>query len=324
MKIKKLISVILIAITVLCFCGCDEIIDEFTPTTQSTTQSTTQATTQAPTQSTTQATTQAPTLAPTDGTTLTVHYLDVGQGDSIFIELPQNKTMLIDASTGAYGEGIADYIEQKGYSKIDYLVATHPHADHIGGMEDIVKEFTIGEIYMPRASTTTKTYKNLLTAIKAKGNKINTAEAGVSIYGDSSLRIDILAPNSTSYEDLNNYSAVIKLSYGSRSFLFTGDAEKLSENEITADVSADVLKVGHHGSSTSSGEAFISRVNPKYAVISCGKDNSYGHPHKETMETLQKHNTEVFRTDTMGTIIATTNGTDLNLTQGNKSVAKDD
>ena len=293
MKIKKLISVILIAITVLCTSGCDQYFSD-------------------------NANTQ------TDGSTLMIHYLDVGQGDSIFIELPQKKSMLIDASTGAYGEGIADYIEDKGYSKIDYLVATHPHADHIGGMEDVVEEFEIGEIYMPKASTTTKTYKNLLTAIKKKGNKINTAKAGVSIYSGSGINIQILAPNSTSYEDLNNYSVVIKLTYGKKSFLFMGDAEMLSEDEITADISADILKVGHHGSSTSTSEDFINRVNPEYAVISCGKDNSYGHPHKETMATLKKCDVEVLRTDTMGTIIATTDGTDLEITKDNKSIEADD
>ena len=249
-----------------------------------------------------------------------VHFLDVGQGDSIFIELTDGKSMLIDASTAEYGEGIADYIKDNGYNKIDYLVATHPHADHIGGMQDVVEQLEIGEIYMPKASSTTKTYKNLLKAIKAKGNKINTAKAGNTIYSDSSLGIDILAPNSDSYEEINDYSVVIKLVYGSKSFLFTGDAEKLSENEITADVSADVLKVGHHGSSTSSSDKFIKRVNPEYAVISCGEGNSYGHPHKETIKTLNKYDIEVFRTDTMGTIIAQTDGESLEITDKNKSI----
>ena len=249
-----------------------------------------------------------------------VHFLDVGQGDSIFIELTDGKSMLIDASTAEYGEGIADYIKDNGYSKIDYLVATHPHADHIGGMQDVVEQLEIGEIYMPKASSTTKTYKNLLKAIKAKGNKINTAKAGNTIYSDSSLGIDILAPNSDSYEEINDYSVVIKLVYGSKSFLFTGDAEKLSENEITADVSADVLKVGHHGSSTSSSDKFIKRVNPEYAVISCGEGNSYGHPHKETIKTLNKYDVEIFRTDTMGTIIAQTDGESLEITDKNKSI----
>ena len=249
-----------------------------------------------------------------------VHFLDVGQGDSIFIELTDGKSMLIDASTAEYGEGIADYIKDNGYSKIDYLVATHPHADHIGGMQDVVEQLEIGEIYMPKASSTTKTYKNLLKAIKAKGNKIKTAKAGNTIYSDSSLGIDILAPNSDSYEEINDYSVVIKLVYGSKSFLFTGDAEKLSENEITADVSANVLKVGHHGSSTSSSDKFIKRVNPEYAVISCGEGNSYGHPHKETIKTLNKYDVEIFRTDTMGTIIAQTDGESLEITDKNKSI----
>lgn len=285
MKIKSIISAILIIVVTFCISGCSV------------------------------------EIKLTDNShNVRVHFLDVGQGDSIFIELTDGKSMLIDASTAEYGEGIADYIKDNGYSKIDYLVATHPHADHIGGMQDVVEQLEIGEIYMPKASSTTKTYKNLLKVIKAKGNKINTAKAGNTIYSDSSLGIDILAPNSDSYEEINDYSVVIKLVYGSKSFLFTGDAEKLSENEITADVSADVLKVGHHGSSTSSSDKFIKRVNPEYAVISCGEGNSYGHPHKETIKTLNKYDVEIFRTDTMGTIIAQTDGESLEITDKNKSI----
>ena len=256
----------------------------------------------------------------TDGQTLSVHYLDVGQGDSIFIELPQNKTMLIDAATAEYGEGIAEYIYEQGYEKIDYLIATHPHADHIGGMKAVVEKFEIDKVYMPKASTTTKTYKNLLQAIKDKGLKINTAKAGIIIAQSGNLKIDILAPNSDSYDELNNYSAVIKITYGDRAFLFMGDAEKLSEQEITADVKADVLKAGHHGSSSSTSEEFLARVNPTAAVISCGKDNSYGHPHKETLEALEKAGIEIYRTDTMGTIIASTDGESLEITDNNTAV----
>lgn len=256
----------------------------------------------------------------TDGQTLSVHYLDVGQGDSIFIELPDNETMLIDASTAEYGDGIAEYIYEQGYEKIDYLVATHPHADHIGGMKAVVESLDIDTVYMPKASTTTKTYKNLLQAIKDKGLKINTAKAGVTIAQSENLKISILAPNSDSYDDLNNYSAVIKITCGNRAFLFMGDAENQSENEITADVSADVLKAGHHGSSSSTSQEFLARVNPSAAVISCGKDNSYGHPHRETMENLQQAGTEIYRTDTMGTIIAVTDGESLDITGNNPSV----
>lgn len=259
----------------------------------------------------------------TNGNILKVNYLDVGQGDSIFIELPNSKTMLIDASTHDYGDGIVEYIENKGYGKIDYLVATHPHADHIGGMKEVVEDIDIGEIYMPKASATTKTYKKLLLAIKEKGLQINTAKAGVNILDEDSLKIDILAPNSEKYEDLNNYSAVTKITYGDRGFLFMGDAEALSEKEITADVKADVLKVGHHGSSSSTTEKFLKKVNPSAAVISCGVDNSYGHPHKETMKRLEKAGVEIYRTDTMGTIIAISDGKSLDITKNNPSVSED-
>lgn len=255
-----------------------------------------------------------------DVDSIKVNYLDVGQGDSIFIELPNGKTMLIDASTKDYGEGIVEYIKDSGYDKLDYLVATHPHADHIGGMEEVVKSLDIGEIYMPKATTTTKTYKNLLLAIKDKGLSINTAKAGENIFSDDNLQINILAPNSDKYESLNNYSAVVKITYKNRKFLFMGDAEKLSEKEITADVSADILKVGHHGSSSSTSEEFLKKVNPSAAVISCGVDNSYGHPHSETLNILERFNIQIFRTDTMGTIIAESDGNSLDITKDNPSV----
>ncbi len=251
---------------------------------------------------------------------VTVHFLDAGQGDSIFSELPDGKTMLIDASTADCGENIVKYIKNKGYSKVDYLVATHPHADHIGGMTRVVNQLDIGEIYMPKASATTKTYKNLLTAIKDKGKKINTAKAGVEMFSYDGISANILAPNSDEYEETNNYSAVVKLVCGEKSFLFMGDAEKESEDEIRTDVSADVLKVGHHGSSSSTSGKFLNKVSPQIAVISCGKDNSYGHPHKETLSALESAGVRVYRTDEMGTITVTTDGKALDVSTGGASV----
>lgn len=258
-----------------------------------------------------------------NGDMLTIHYLDVGQGDSIFIEFPTNETMLIDASVNAYGNGIVQYIKKQGYNKIDYLVATHPHADHIGGMRKVIQNLEIGKIYMPRATANTSTYKKLLTEIKNKGLKINTAKAGETIYEDENIGIYILAPNSDKYDDLNNYSAVIRIVYGNRAFLFMGDAEKLVEKEITADVKADVLKLGHHGSSTSTSKEFLEKVDPVAAIASCGEDNDYGHPHKETVELLEKEGVEFYRTDTMGTIIAVTDGNSLDITKNNPSVEKE-
>ncbi len=246
---------------------------------------------------------------------LVVHFLDVGQGDSEFIELPNGQCMLIDASVSSYGDKIVETIEGYGYTEIDYLVATHPHADHIGGMRDVVESFEIGEIYMPKATSTSKTFEGLLTAISDKGLQIYTAAAGKEIYSDSEIKIEILAPNSESYDDTNNYSAVVRVSYGKNAFLLTGDAEELSENEMLDygynELSADVLKVGHHGSNTSSSDAFLQAVHPTYAVISCGADNSYGHPHDETIDKLNDLGIDYYRTDINGTVTIICNGNDV-------------
>lgn len=244
----------------------------------------------------------------TSETVLKVHYLDVGQGDSIFIELPNKKTMLIDASISEASETIIDYIEDLNYSKIDYLIATHPHSDHIGGMKDVVNNFNLGLIYMPKVVTTTKTYENLLQAISDKGMKIKTAKAGLNMIDENDLKVEVLAPNRDSYEDLNNYSIVLKITYKDRSFIFMGDAEKLSEDEITGNVASDVIKIGHHGSSSSSSAGFLKRVNPSLAVISVGENNDYNHPTETVLKRLQKNNIKVYRTDLNGNIILTTDG----------------
>lgn len=248
------------------------------------------------------------TVAITPGEDLKVHFLDVGQGDSIFIELPTNETILIDASIKEASNKIINYLREEKVSKIDYVFATHPHSDHIGGMSAVIKAFDIGQIYMPKAVTTTKTYENLLLTIKDKNLKIKTAKAGNTIIDTDDLKLVVLAPNQDSYESLNNYSIVLKLTYKEKSFLFTGDAETLSEKEITGDVEADVLKVGHHGSRTSTSQAFLNKVNPSYAVISVGLNNDYKHPHQEVIDRLEKKNIKIYRTDQNGDIMFTTDG----------------
>lgn len=248
------------------------------------------------------------TVAITPGEELKVHFLDVGQGDSIFIELPTNETILIDASIKDASDKIINYLKEEKVSKIDYVFATHPHSDHIGGMSAVIKAFDIGQIYMPKAVTTTKTYENLLLTIKDKNLKIKTAKAGNTIIDTDDLKLVVLAPNQDSYESLNNYSIVLKLTYKEKSFLFTGDAETLSEKEITGDVEADVLKVGHHGSRTSTSQSFLNKVNPSYAVISVGLNNDYKHPHQEVLDRLEKKNIKIYRTDQNGDIIFTTDG----------------
>jgi competence protein ComEC len=240
---------------------------------------------------------------------LKVHYINVGQADSILLQ-QGSSSMLIDAGNNGDDKTVKNYISQQGITKLDYIVGTHPHEDHIGGMDYIINSFQIGKIYMPKATSTTKTYQDVINAISNKGMQINVPKPGDTFkLGDATCTI--LAPNSSSYEDLNNYSIVIKVTFGSNSFMFDGDAEDISENEMLAkgyDISADVLKVGHHGSSSSTTQAFLNKVNPKYAVISVGKGNDYGHPHKTTMEKLQEKGIKVYRTDENGTIVATSDG----------------
>ena len=217
--------------------------------------------------------------------------------------------MLIDAGVPDRGPGVVSYIKNLGHNKIDYIICTHPHSDHIGGMTDVVNSFDIGNIYMPRTSDsdtpTTKVYTNLLAAIKSKNVPVHTAKVGVGIIDSGSLSAKLIAPCGTDYHDLNQYSAVLMLQYGQNKFLFMGDAGNVSEAEITANVKADVLKVGHHGSKTATGSEFLSKVSPKYAVIEVGKGNSYGHPTAQTLNRLQAIGAAIYRTDQCGTIIFT-------------------
>ena len=249
----------------------------------------------------------------TNNDLLKVHYLDVGQGDSIFVELPNNETMLIDAAESYQSENIINYLKNLNYQKIDYVIGTHPHTDHIGGLKDIINTFEIGKIYMPKVISTTKTYESLLMAIKDKNLKINTAKAGTSIIDTDALKINILAPNNSIYTELNNYSVVTKITYGTTKFLFMGDAEKLSENEIKENVTADVIKIGHHGSNTSSSIDFIKKVNAKYGIISVGLNNKYNLPKEETITNWENSGTKIYLTSTNGTIRASSDGTNIKI-----------
>ena len=249
----------------------------------------------------------------TNNDLLKVHYLDVGQGDSIFVELPNNETMLIDAAESYQSENIINYLKNLNYQKIDYVIGTHPHTDHIGGLKNIINTFEIGKIYMPKVVSTTKTYESLLMAIKDKNLKINTAKAGTSIIDTDALKINILAPNNSIYTELNNYSVVTKITYGTTKFLFMGDAEKLSENEIKENVTADVIKIGHHGSNTSSSIDFIKKVNAKYGIISVGINNKYNLPKEETITNWENSGTKIYLTSTNGTIRASSDGTNIKI-----------
>lgn len=253
---------------------------------------------------------------------LMIHFLDVGQADSIFIQDPSGNTMLIDAGNNADSELITNYIHNLGIKKIDFLIGTHPHEDHIGGMDAVINEFDIGTIYMPKVSNNTRTFEDVLIAIRDKGYKIKAPTPGSEFSLGNSL-CTILSPIDSTYDEINNYSIVLRLSYGDTSFLFQGDAEGLVESEILskyADIHADLIKLGHHGSKFSSNDDYLKAVDPKFAVISSGKDNSYGHPHKETLDILNEMGIDTYRTDQLGTIIVTSNGTNITLNKNASTI----
>lgn len=256
------------------------------------------------------------------GDTLRVNYIDVGQGDSIFIQLPNNESMLIDAGEAFEADNVINYLNNLGIKKIDYVVGTHPHTDHIGGLEEVINTFDIGSIYMPRASSTSKTYEDLLTAISNKGLKVKTAKSGVVVLDDNNLKLEFIAPNSDNYSELNNYSAVLKLTYLDNTFLFMGDAETLSENEITSNVDADVIKVGHHGSDSSSSLEFVKKVSPEYAIIMVGEGNSYNHPYQSIIDRYESVGAKVLRTDLDGNIVCDSDGVDVTC-KGDKDSSSD-
>lgn len=246
---------------------------------------------------------------------LVIHFLDVGQADSIFIQLPNGQNMLIDAGNNADGPFVVNYLQDHKITKIDYLIGTHPHEDHIGGIDDVTKSFNIGHIYMPPVTHTTRTFKDILTAFQANNKKIIPAKAGLTIIDQDNLKACFLSPLRDNYKELNEWSAVLKLRYKEISFLFTGDAEEINEIEIISSpvtsLDSDVLKVGHHGSDSSTSIAFVKAVTPSYAVISVGKDNRYDHPSPDIIDRLEAHGAIVLRTDELGTIIARSDGTTL-------------
>ncbi|MBR5236376.1 MAG: MBL fold metallo-hydrolase [Clostridia bacterium] len=243
---------------------------------------------------------------------LQVAFLDVGQGDSAFMILPEGKTVLIDAGEQDAGTVITDFISSCGISKIDYFILSHPHSDHIGGAETVLSQFEIGAVYMPNAVHTSRTFEKLLQTLKQDNLPVHRAEAGVTIEIDSAVDMTFVSPKAQGYEDLNNASAVLRVTYGEKAFLFAGDAEELAEQDMIKSglpLKAHVLKVGHHGSSTSSCTSFLKAVSPEVAIISAGIDNDYGHPHRETLESLNKLGVnKILRTDESGTIIISTDG----------------
>ena len=236
---------------------------------------------------------------------LLIDYIDVGQADSILIR-NQDKVMLIDAGTNEAGETVVNYLENLGITKIDYLIGTHPHEDHIGGLDDVINKFDIGQIYMPKIETTTKTFEDVLEAIENKNLTVTAPNKGDEIVlGQATGKI--MTEPILDKDNLNVSSLVFRLEFGNNSFLFMGDAEEENEKTISW-TKTDVLKVGHHGSSTSSSEEFLKQVQPQYAIIMVGEDNSYGLPTQETINKLNTIGSTIYRTDENGTIQLTSDG----------------
>lgn len=243
---------------------------------------------------------------------LKVHFIDVGQGDSTLLE-SDGEYVLIDAGEFEYGETVRDYILSCGAERLKYIIATHPHSDHIGGIRAVLDAFETEDFITVETDCDTYGWTKTLKKVETLGvNYIDAVVGDRYTFGGASFTI--LAPNGGGYDGYNNYSVAVKAEYGDVSFMLTGDAERESEFEMLEnglDLSADVLKCGHHGSSDATSLGFLKAVDPAYAVISCGKDNEYGHPHTETLALLDLLGCEYLRTDERGTIVAATDGTHL-------------
>ena len=249
------------------------------------------------------------------GGELAIHVLDIGQGDATLLS-KDGKWVLIDSGDVDHRPQMKEYLKQYGVSTVSKVIVTHPHADHMGGMLAVFQTAEIEDIYDDGVPTTTNTYRTYLKNIKAKNIRYHKVGAGDTIPLFDGVNFEVLAPvktikNERGEADLNNNSVVGRLVYGNFAMMFTGDAEAEEEKTILnagAAVKSDILKVGHHGSRTSSSAAFVKAVAPKIGIISLGAGNSYGHPHVKTLKTLEKHKVEIFRTDRDGTVTVTTTG----------------
>ena len=257
-----------------------------------------------------------PSDLPPTGEVLTVAVLDVGQGDSILVRSPTGQTMVIDAGTGASdaNERIVPRLRQWGVNRITYVVLTHPDQDHVGGMPALLQAMPAENVAFSGQVSTNLAYRDFLELVRDKAISAIKARRGVTLDLGPDVTAEVLNPPSDLFEDDNNNSVVIKLTFGQVSFLLQGDAETEAIGSMIGaglNLSATVLKVGHHGSSNGTNEALLQAVNPRYALISVGLDNPYGHPHRETLGLLGRWKVAVYRTDQQGMITVTTDGRDL-------------
>ncbi|MBP2024071.1 competence protein ComEC [Clostridium punense] len=243
-------------------------------------------------------------------TDLVVHFIDVGQGDCILVQA-RDKNLLIDSGSNSSSKKVIHYIKKLKIKKIDYVIATHPHEDHIGAMDDILKNFEIEAFYAPKVTSSAKDFTNLVKELANQNKKISILKSGMHIKIYSDINLEVLSPKKDTYENINNYSPVMQLNFNEINFLFTGDSEKVIEEELLLNhinLSSQVIKVGHHGSKTSTSVDFLNKVNPMYAVISCGLGNDYGHPDSNVIKLLKEKDIKIFRTDKDGNILLYSDG----------------
>lgn len=246
-------------------------------------------------------------------TDLQIYYFDVGQADSTLI-INNGHSMLIDAGNNEDGEKLVTYMkEELNITTIDYVVGTHPHEDHIGGLDDIINNFNIKEVYLPEAMTTTKTFEDVLDAIANKELSITVPTIGETFkLGEADFEVIYTG---TGEKDLNEASIILRMIFGNKTYLFTGDTTKeVEETILNSNIDIDVLKVAHHGSKYSSSEEFLNIATPEYAIISAGEGNSYGHPEPETLTRLKKHTNNIYITKDLGTILLTSDGKTITIT----------
>jgi competence protein ComEC len=241
---------------------------------------------------------------------LTIHFIDVGQADCILIEAPNGQTMLIDGGDENDAEKIISYLKKAGITQLDIVVASHPHHDHIGSLDDVIRAFPVSVLYMPNLPYDTKYYHDLFRVINEKQIPVDRAKAGVAFKMGFSVKVEMLAPKGSYYRHINDYSAVIKIKHGKKIFLLMADAGAEEEKEILSrgNVRADVIKLGHHGANTGTTMEFLKKAKAKTAVISVGRNNPYRFPSKEVLHRLNNRKMTVYRTDQLGSIIATSNG----------------
>ena len=241
---------------------------------------------------------------------LWVHFIDVGQGDAILVRTADN-AVLIDSGPRSAETRIIEYIQSLGINTLDVVVGTHPHADHIGSKQGVLNAFEVLEVWMPDVTHTTATFDRFIDAIYQNDIEVSLTEAGDRLQAGQ-IQMTAVAPGTSGHGNLNDYSIVLHLQFGQTAFLFTADAELYTENKILAsgrNIRSDVMLVGHHGSHSSSSDAFLDAIRPSIGVVSVGAGNKYGHPHRVVVDRLEERDIEILRTDQLGTIVLVTDGT---------------